>query len=97
MDKDYADKMLSSLEEIEIELLRAKNKFPNNFNTKHEGYAVLLEEVEELKDEIFWGDKKWAKSLGNNPELAKSGHIIAVRDEAKQVAAMALRIMIELT
>lgn len=85
---EYAFKIENALEEIEVELLLAKNKFPEYFNTKHEGYAVLLEEVEELKDEIFWGTKKW-----NNPEK----HIQAVRDEAKQVAAMALRIMVELT
>lgn len=57
-----------------IELHAAAGKFPR-FNSGHEGYAVLLEEVRELEREVFRKDV--------DPQ--------ALRKEAKQVAAMALR------
>lgn len=60
------------------ELARARAKFPA-FNSAHEGYAVLLEEVEELKNEVFWGPSK------------PYGRAALMRAEAIQVAAMALR------
>lgn len=63
--------------------------FHKPFNSKHEGYAVLLEEVEELKKEIFWGEKEGMKD--------GKTHILRTREEAVQVAAMAIRIIQELT
>lgn len=63
------------VEEVLTELSRARAKFPA-FNSAHEGYAVLLEEVEELKAEVFWG---------------KTSRNERMRSEAIQVAAMALR------
>ncbi len=66
---------------IENEILRAKAKHgPQNFNSFHEGYAVLLEEVDEVKLEV-WKSK-------HDKELIKK--------EAIQVAAMAVRIVDEL-
>lgn len=50
----------------------------------HEGYAVLLEEVDELWDEV----KRWQPS-------DKSGDFDAMRKEVLHVAAMALAFMIE--
>jgi hypothetical protein len=47
------------------------------FNSAHEGYAVLLEEVDELWDEV------------KNRDLS----IEKVRKEAIQVAAMAMRLV----
>lgn len=68
--------MKSALEEITEELDRAMMKFPT-FNSCHEGYAVLLEEVDELWDAI--------KTKGEgSPE---------VEEEAIQVAAMAIRFL----
>ncbi len=58
------------------ELESVRERFPK-FNNSHEGYAVLLEEVDELWDEV----------KNNNPRLASS--------EAVQVAAMALRFLID--
>ena len=51
------------------------------FNSAHEGYAVLLEEVEEL-----WNAVKlnWAKHPERNEEMT---------EEAIQVAAMAIRFL----
>lgn len=63
---------------VGCEYERAAAKFPK-FNSAHEGYAVLLEEVDELWDEV----KK-------NPRNAT-----AMRTEAIQVAAMAMRFLID--
>jgi len=42
----------SVLAKIREELLRAKRKHPKPFNSPHEGYAVILEEMDELFDEV---------------------------------------------
>lgn len=51
------------------------------FNSAHEGFAILLEEVEELKQHVFTNQKK--RDLGD------------MRKEAIQVAAMAMRFAAE--
>lgn len=51
------------------------------FNSAHEGFAVLLEEVDELKAHVWTRQDK--------------RDLQAMRKEAKQVAAMALRFMLE--
>lgn len=56
------------------ELERANYKFPK-FNSYHEGYAVLKEEVDELWDEI----------------KQRNVDKIKLRDEAVQVCAMAIK------
>jgi hypothetical protein len=60
---------------------RARDLYPA-FNSAHEGYAVLLEEVDELWVEIKKNPKK------RDP--------VAMREEAIQVAAMALRFVIDI-
>ncbi len=62
------------------EVLRAKAKFLP-FNSAHEGYAVLLEEVDELWDEV----KK-------NQRVRDKAHM---RKEAIQCAAMAVRFVLD--
>lgn len=52
------------------------------FNSAHEGFAVLLEEVDELKEHV------WKKQ--------GSRDITAMRKEAVQVAAMALRFIADI-
>ena len=64
---------------VEDELERATKEF-GNFNSPHEGYAVMLEEVEELWDEI-------KASKGTNDRILT---------EAVQVAAMAVRFLVDL-
>ena len=64
------------LEDISAELHAANKLFPG-FNSAHEGYAVLLEEVDELWDEV--------KKKKLNPAKAYK--------EAKQVAAMGAKFM----
>ena len=63
--------------EVVAEFHRAADKHPR-FNSAHEGFAVILEEVDELKAEVWKG--------GSVPRDRD-----AMRKEAVQVAAMALR------
>lgn len=67
-----------AVNDVISELTRARNKFPA-FGNAHEGYAVILEELDELWDEI----KKKDPSRED------------LRAEAMQVAAMGLRFMID--
>lgn len=62
------------------ELNDAQSKFPK-FNSAHEGYAVILEELDEL----------WKEVKKNNKIRSKS----RLKDEAKQVSAMAMRFLID--
>lgn len=64
---------------ISVELLRAiKNNKP--FNSAHEGYAVIKEELDELWDEIKNNPKNWKR----------------IQEEAVQVAAMGMRFLMDL-
>jgi len=54
----------------------ATSKF-GKFNSAHEGYAVILEELDELKAEVF--AKKESRDIGR------------MRKEALQTATMAVR------
>lgn len=68
--------------EVLEELARARAKFPIDQASPHEGYAVLLEELDELWDEV----------KANHPERSER-----MRKEAIQVAAMAIRFVLEST
>lgn len=70
------------LNEVGTEFQRASSIYPA-FNSAHEGYAVLLEEVEELWDEVKKSPKK--------------RDIARMREEAVQVAAMAVRFIHDCT
>ena len=70
------------LVEVKDELLAAQYKFIP-FRSEHEGYAIIKEEVDELWDEV----KKQPKVR----DKAK------LRTEARQIAAMAIRFMLDLT
>ncbi|KKN56949.1 hypothetical protein LCGC14_0566710 [marine sediment metagenome] len=65
--------------EVKEEYLRACRKF-DSFHNAHEGYAVLLEEVDEL----------WMAIKLNQRIPYRDKHI---REEAIQVCAMALRLI----
>jgi hypothetical protein len=73
---------MDAMNQVAVELRVAMQKH-KPFNSTHEGYAVILEELDELKAEC-WKNKK----LRDPSRL---------RLEARQVAAMAIRFMIELT
>lgn len=70
------DTIYATAQEAIDELLKAKAKWPP-FHSAHEGYAVLLEEVDELKAHVWTRQDK--------------RDLPAMRKEAIQVAAMALR------
>lgn len=63
-------------EEIDSELFRACHVF-QAFKSDHEGYAVILEELDELWDAVKANDAKHARA------------------EAVQVAAMAIRFILD--
>jgi len=69
--------------EIKDEYIKAKAKYNRPFASHHEAYAVILEELDELWDEI--------KKKEINYDLK------AQRKEAMQVGAMILRFINELT
>jgi hypothetical protein len=75
-DMEYHD----AIKEIEAEAAKGRDIW-GAFNSAHEAYGVLLEEVDELKAHV------WMKQ--------KDRDLPAMRKEAMQVAAMALRFMIE--
>ena len=70
-----------AMDEVEQELGFATAKF-GPFNSAHEGYAIIAEELDELWEEV----------------RAKQGarDIEAMRKEACQVAAMAIRFMVDI-
>ena len=74
--------MVKSLREVSFELSSAMKDYPP-FSSAHEGYAILLEEVDELWDEV----KKKPKDRDKEK----------MRAEAMQIAAMAIRFMEDLT
>lgn len=71
-----SEKLGQLLTDVEAEVHAATQKWPA-MNSAHEGYGVLMEEVDELWDEI--------KIKQKNRDLEK------MRKEAIQVAAMAIR------
>ena len=72
--------IFKAITDVTAELRLASRKFPA-FHSAHEGYAVLLEEVEELKTEVFKNQKRRDMAV--------------MRKEAVQVAAMALRFILD--
>lgn len=71
-----ADAVIAAQKEYE----QAVRTFPKALHSKHEGFAVLKEEVDELWEEI--------KRKDSRPD--------AVKKEALQVAAMALRFLVDI-
>ena len=74
------------LDEINDELDAAIRTFPP-FNSAHEGYAVIAEELDELWQEVM--ANKGGTRLAINRDV--------MRREAIQVAAMAVRFIIDVT
>jgi hypothetical protein len=79
---------------IKLELESIPEKYWKDFNSTHEGLGVLREEYLELEKEIFFGEKEAKKEFPNTYEQI---HKERIRKEAIQVAAMAVRIIQELT
>ena len=84
------------------ELANIPEKYQKNFNSTHEGYAVILEEVRELENEVFFGEKKARKDVDlidpDNARIAGAKlHRQRMKEEAVQIAAMCVRFIQELT
>lgn len=81
---------------IKAEMESIPEKYQKPFNSVHEGLAVLREEYIELENEIFFGEKKSKPfvAAGADPKGIWKRNI---KEEAVQVAAMACRIIQELT
>jgi len=77
-----ADKGVAAIADIWVEYEEAIGRFPP-FHSAHEGFAVLWEEVDELWDEVKRRPMQRSKA--------------AMRIEARQIAAMALRFIVEMT
>lgn len=89
---------------ISNEMENIPKEFHKPFNSMHEGLGVLREEYKELEDEIFWGFKQAKTDAANRglkgDDLKDKAYQIyktRVREEAVQLAAMACRIIQELT
>lgn len=70
-----------AISEVNAELGRAMRKFPK-FASAHEGYAIIAEELDELWDEV-------------KSKQGSEGRATRMRAEAVQVAAMAIRFMLD--
>jgi hypothetical protein len=79
---DYFIKLRTVANDVICEVISAKEVFKEPFANQHEAYAVILEEVDEL----------WAEIKKNQ----KNYDLEAQRKEAKQAAAMLVRLMVEL-
>lgn len=73
--------VLTALMAVRDEVTRAQTLWPRPFSCAHEGISVIREEFEELWDEVKLNQKK--------RDLDK------MRKEAVQVAAMAIRFIVE--
>ena len=71
-----------ALDEVQGELKWAIDRFPA-MRSPHEGLAIILEEYNELMAEVF-------KQHGKRDDWL-------MKKEAKQIAAMAIRFMVDLT
>lgn len=78
-----ADNYEIATQEVLTEVRRAKTMFKENFVNQHEGYAVILEELDELWEEVKKNQRNY--------------NITAQRKEAIQCAAMCIRFVAELT
>ena len=72
--------LINAMESVVQEVARAQSNWPP-FNSAHEGFAIMQEEFDELKEHVWTNQKK--------------RDIDAMRTEAIQVAAMAMRFITE--
>lgn len=95
------DSQIEGLIQLKTELQKAFEKFPS-FASPHEGIAIIEEEFLELRNEVFWG-YKIAKAESYEAAMNKLSITPEqiwhrkMEKEAVQLAAMALRLVIDIT
>lgn len=79
---------------VQIELAAANERFPQ-FHSAHEGYAVILEEMDELKDAVDVADDHlsfaWRYVKGDVTEGVKN-HVKYVEEAAMEAACEAIQV-----
>lgn len=88
------------VELIRDELASIPAKYQSPFPSEHHGLGVLREEYVELEREIFFGEKEAKRTHDIFPSPNMTSDEVwksKIRKEAVQVAAMAIRIIQELT
>lgn len=85
-----------TFEAIRKELSSIPEKYRKPFNSTHEGYSVLLEEVKELEHEVFFGEKECKQAVKGTRISADEMHKQKMKTECIQIAAMAIRFYQEL-
>lgn len=88
IDNQSNTDLLRILDEVEGEVISAIENFPN-FNSGHEGFAIIYEEVQELWKEVM---KKQFIGGTKNLDPVRAA---AMRNEAIQIAAMAIRFALD--
>ena len=83
--ENYESLIDSTLSLVKNEILKARKQHPKDYNSCHEGYAIISEELDELWDEI--------KIKESREEYSK----FKIRNEAIQVACTTIRFIIETT
>ena len=79
-EKENANSGYPLLGEVADEMNKAISQFPT-LHSLHEGYAIMLEEVDELWEHVKMNQKRRDKE--------------AIKKECIQIAAMALRIILD--
>ena len=79
MSKNKEEYIEEALEQVRLELINAYDTFPE-FRSAHEGVAIVEEEFLEFREAAFW------------PHRHLNG---ADEEEARQLAAMAIRYMVD--
>ncbi len=80
IEEQFSIEQIIAIDAMKDELQKAVRNWPPH-NSAHEAYAVLLEEMDELKAHVWMNQKK--------------RNLEAMKEEAIQVAAMAIRFAAE--
>lgn len=92
---------MKQLDQYTIQLIRNElslipEKYQKDFNSAHEGYAVILEEVRELEQEVFFGEKALKERFNFPSDKIEYHHKARMREECIQIAAMCVRFIQEI-
>jgi len=88
--------MKKAIEKLAMEELERSNKRHSLFNSTHEGYAVIKEEVEEAEEELNDMQGKlltiWCNVRNDNAYGTMDGHVEILRKFALNLAAEAIQV-----